>query len=426
MSIQINDIERLTNNCLIQNDFILSFESGINNVSISQIKKIKSDFFEVQNEIDKFDNLTFLPYLESQKLEGLKEIFASTKDKVDSFFKEKTLIINVNYDAGFGNNLYISGVSGDWKKGYKLEIKNTCNWFIRVPKPNENGCFEFKIIRYASTSEVPPEVLTWQTGETHEEWQPTDNYFILPCDQSITINIKGRFSDVNSYLFETDNVIQSPRLNENHNRIAPSPRNNSNQPQEDSENWMELLRNFSLNEPQNWQENQFENLPQNEINNSNDQEIPINSKLLPQSNNSNQPNDTIDVIPDTEIEGCAHYVVKQLVPTSIALKAKRIEELRDKFEKKYEDADSKDIPKYSRLFHCPLTQEIMTLPIFDVSHPDVKKQDQRHYMETSMFDQILSEGSHCPSCRIDISDQNLRIDMTLQDSILKFLEENTK
>ena len=90
-------------------------------------------------------------------------------------------------------------------------------------------------------------------------------------------------------------------------------------------------------------------------------------------------------------------------------------------------------------------REIMTIPVFDASHPAVQNalraanaaggtssalnnRDLRHAMEKDSLEAHMRSGgtARCPTCRhpergSGIRRENLRIDTALQDEILQFL-----
>ncbi len=77
-------------------------------------------------------------------------------------------------------------------------------------------------------------------------------------------------------------------------------------------------------------------------------------------------------------------------------------------------------------FICPITQDIMSMPVFDASHPRAKELPQnRHPIDQSSLEGYLTSTDipKCVTCRHpeNGSMAHLRIDTGLQDQILSFL-----
>ncbi len=82
------------------------------------------------------------------------------------------------------------------------------------------------------------------------------------------------------------------------------------------------------------------------------------------------------------------------------------------------------------VFQCPISQELMSIPVFDKSHPaitaaNVGNRDLRHILDKESLEGMFASGRsvRCPSCRHDTQRRNLLIDTELQDTILAFLSE---
>lgn len=168
----------------------LKIKNKTSSVSIKEIKNIQNQFDRCCENFRKINpegihDTSFESFLKMEHPELISDIclFNRTKDFAEDFFKNHTVLVHVNHDAGFGNHLFIFGLDGDWEKGHALDVKNHFDWSIRIPKPQEDNCFYYKIVKIYS--------------DNRKEWQPGENQIILPDCQEIFHRIKGDFSEEN-------------------------------------------------------------------------------------------------------------------------------------------------------------------------------------------------------------------------------------
>ena len=314
------------------------------------------------------------------------------------------------------------------------------------------------------------------------EWQPGEDQIILSDYEEVSHRIIGDFSLPESH---TEQIIYS---NENQNELEqsfvshtyPGNTNNNNNTETNQlsdrisllnransiiENQINRLNNVSnrvfsdeifpfpgslhnslnsrFSNPGDLLQMQYITGSYNPSTYNQSPEIFNTNRNLENNTNSNQNNVNNPQKPKKiklEIPGTVKYV-KGTIPETVKEKAKEIEELTELFYGM--DSDIK-IPTE---FECSVMQEIMALPVFDASHPEVQKdpsnRNARHSMESRSFEKLFQENQdqnrsrsynflllNCPVCRHpergDINRENLLIDTQLQDEILKFLKQHTK
>ena len=115
------------------------------------------------------------------------------------------------------------------------------------------------------------------------------------------------------------------------------------------------------------------------------------------------------------------------IPPEIQTKADEIAQLFERAE-----ASNVHIPQG---YICPISQEVMSIPVFDYTHPSINAvninyRDLRHLVDKTSLEGMFASGRavRCPACRHPESGQtarnNLRIDTAFQDEILEFLRRN--
>ena len=125
------------------------------------------------------------------------------------------------------------------------------------------------------------------------------------------------------------------------------------------------------------------------------------------------------------------------IPRDVVAKAAEIDRLKIQF-----DNLGAGAPVWPQAYNCPIGLDIMTIPVFDASHPSVQNalrasltpggtstalnnRATRHHLEfDAMTDQINSGRHRCSICNHQPLRQAplyLRIDTALQDEILQFL-----
>jgi hypothetical protein len=142
-------------------------------------------------------------------------------------------------------------------------------------------------------------------------------------------------------------------------------------------------------------------------------------------------------VADPDIPGAVAYV-RDRIPDEIQQKADEIAQLRRRFEAM---EDPPDVPNE---YEDPIMREIMTIPVFPASHPQMRNglnalraalraggaeatealnanRALRHTMEKDSLEQIMRASPLCPACRHQINRNSLRIDTQLQDEILEYL-----
>lgn len=400
------------------------FERNVGSISIEKIELIQ----------ERFDRVRERYWQGNQYDSSNTNQFWRSKEKVENFFKNYTVLIHVNHDTGFGNNLFLVGSNGDWNTGYRLDIKNSCDWSIRIPKPQGDNSIYYKIVKKHSNN--------------HREWQPGENRIILSDYQEVSHRVTGEFSlpESHSEQITYDNHNQNEM--DQHFGYHPYMDNNNNNNNNDIREFHTHLNNISspntrdINSSFNSRFSQIINKINSLFIENLDQIINTNRNL---ENNTNSNQNNVNIPQEIkkiklEIPGTVKYL-KGNIPETVREKAKEIERLKDLF---YEmDSDIK-IPNN---FECSVMQEIMALPLFVASHPEVQKDpsnhDARHSMDSSSFEKLFEENKNqnqersynflllnCPVCRHpengNINRDDLLIDTGLQDEILKFLEEHTK
>lgn len=126
------------------------------------------------------------------------------------------------------------------------------------------------------------------------------------------------------------------------------------------------------------------------------------------------------------------------IPPEILAKQTEITNLRTRF-----DA-LPNPPLVPVAFACPVSLEIMTLPVFAISHPLIQQalsapagadrdqrianRDLRHVLDVESMDALLGPSASrrppCPSCRHPMASNDVVIDTELQDQILAFLRQH--
>jgi hypothetical protein len=136
------------------------------------------------------------------------------------------------------------------------------------------------------------------------------------------------------------------------------------------------------------------------------------------------------------IPGTVPYMLNG-IPQDVQQKADEIARLKLAFDNL---ANSPAIPPS---YECPILADVMSIPVFDASHPDVQaalhdanatsnsvttaalnNRDLRHIMDHTSFEghmSVRNSGRTCPNCRHPIQRGNMVIDTALQDQILQFL-----
>jgi hypothetical protein len=156
----------------------------------------------------------------------------------------------------------------------------------------------------------------------------------------------------------------------------------------------------------------------------------------------------ITIVNTAEIPGTIRYV-PNTVPGDVQRKADEINSLRPQFEALL------PLPPVPAIYNCSITLEVLAIPIFDVTHPQVQtvirdvangvigattainNRNIRHLFEKDALENHIRAGTYragtptenciarCPTCRHpadgSIRRDNLRIDIALQDEILQFM-----
>ncbi len=138
---------------------------------------------------------------------------------------------------------------------------------------------------------------------------------------------------------------------------------------------------------------------------------------------------------------CGPKYVKNAIPEDIQKKAARIEQLKHAVVERLVANSHMDAP--AKLL-CPVTMEIMTIPIIDFSHPHVQKiwndvkscpeqssVSVNYNYETSsrhchVVDATVDSFQNCPECRHPTQRDHFLISGILQNEILHFLEDRSK
>lgn len=475
------------NKCIDQYNYIQSLENSYLTITFSERNNKTVSLKEIKNIQKNLDDLNNCFETENEK-NNISEfdisIFHRTKKKVEDFFKNHTVLIHFHHDAGFGNNLFIFGLKKNWEKGHALLVKNHFDWSIRIPKPKENNCYYYKIVKKYSDHRM--------------EWQPGENRIVLSDYQEIFHHVRGPFSFPESHSEQiTYDDLDENGSNENFIYTSYGEDNNNTN---DTHTDLSGRSQLEVNNNSGWEPHRF-----SLISNTHSDHHPLSQNALainllvhnllmreflegglpsietvPSQNNTNHPPTyspvnnpginygvvrqnqpwhapsifennthsnhliannsakTEEII--LEIPGTEKYLANR-IPNNITQKEKEIERLKDLF---YEMDTNKPIPNN---FECSIMQEIMALPLFDASHPEVQKQrlnrDVRHLMDKSNFEKLsknnidINEGRvfnriplNCPTCHHpkekNINNNHLLIDTQLQDLILEFLQKNTE
>ncbi len=135
----------------------------------------------------------------------------------------------------------------------------------------------------------------------------------------------------------------------------------------------------------------------------------------------------------------AEVYVSTAIPNAVEDKRREIIELRTRF-----DA-LQNQPQVPEEFFCPVSLEMMALPVFSVAHPAIQdalnlangterdtrlaNRALRHTLDSVSLEEMLPNGRNrvnCQNCRHPVTRADVRIDTVLQDEILAFLRQHAR
>ena len=125
-----------------------------------------------------------------------------------------------------------------------------------------------------------------------------------------------------------------------------------------------------------------------------------------------------------ELAGTVPYV-RDAIPNDVQANANAINALRERY-----DA-LRPRPPIPEHFECPVSAELMAIPVFISNHPsDMQQRSNRHHIDHTAAEGIFGDDdrgvmgefglirANCPSCRHPMRRENLSIDTQLQGEIL--------